>query len=376
MTDTATEERDPPILCERCGDEIDPDDCTYTVLVNRRSVLGPPYRLDITEEWCENCYSADAVCAEDVSPRTDGMVSVGYAENNLYWHECDSIWRDYPEEEPEDECDDDCLMSYGTDVIDVLGWPSMSQTKGERLLFGVELEMEGKRSHSANDIVAILGGARGTRRDCAILKSDGSLADGRGVELVTLPYPLAYHQSAGFWQDLLDSRLQAAAMSGAGTTNCGIHVHISRAALSPLTIGKMVVFLNNPDNSAFVTTIAQRRSGGYCQRDEKKKVTSAMPGREAYNSRYDIINVTGGATVEIRMFRGNLRPERVLKNVEFCHALVRWCESSGITESQRWGAFCHWVGKQRKTYPNLVAFLTEQTYLPPARVAAPVLADL
>jgi hypothetical protein len=133
----------------------------------------------------------------------------------------------------------------------------------------------------------------------------------------------------------------------------------------------MVVFLNNPTNEEFVTTIAQRRSGGYCQRDERKaKVTQAFtpadPGETYYNrpsnSRYDIINVTGHATVEIRMFRGNLRTERVLKNIEFCHALVMFCQSHGIAQAASYSLFLSWLDRNRKPYPNLLAFLRERGY--------------
>jgi hypothetical protein len=317
------------------------------------------------------------------------------AADFFYWHESDGEWRGYPEESDDDydsdDDDDRSLMSYGTDILNVLGWPA--NTPDDALLFGVELEMEGRQGHYAHELASILGGCRGTKTGTAILKEDGSLTSGRGVELVTLPMTLEKHRASGCWSKWLDSRLQAVAMSGAGTTNCGIHVHINRAALSALTIGKMVVFLNNPDNSAFVTTIAQRRSGSYCSRDGRKKLTAAWRGYSVasrdssgnpldvvYNTRYDIINLTGGSTVEVRMFRGNLRPERVLKNIEFCHALVMFCQSAGIVESGKWGNFVTWLRSNAKNYPNLCDYLREHDILPARvkhgqRVSVPAMAD-
>lgn len=347
--------------CPNCGDMFSEDNApSNAVIVGRNG-----YRWS-RATWCDDCQSRSTVYVEDCGEYCDESVVGDF----FYFWESDCEWHSDPEPEPDDEeTDGDSLLNYSTDIMDVLGWPR--GLKPDALCFGVELEMEAKGSNYANDIVSLLGGSDGTKTGRAILKHDGSLREGRGVELVTLPDTLEGHQS-GYWHKLLDSRLQRAAQSGAGTTNCGIHVHINRAALSPLTVGKLVVFLNNPANDAFVTTVAQRRSGGYCQRDERKaKVTQAYRPREISddyysrpsNTRYDIINVTGGSTVEIRMFRGNLRPERVLKNVEFCHALVMFCESAGIAQAASYSLFLAWLEKHRKAYPNLVGFLREHDYM-------------
>lgn len=386
MTDTTTSPADDAddmeglAVCERCEATYDPNE-SQSVVTGR---TGTGHWQ--TQEWCPDCVSNDTVRLEDPCdawrPLPTDVVAYGTACEHFYCHEPDGCWYVYPQDEDEDE-DGDSLLDYSTDVLDVLGWPR--ESRRDALLFGVELEMEAKSHYRAHDLVAQLGGSRGTNSGKAILKRDGSLEDGRGVELVTLPFTLERHTKSGMWPEMLDARLQAMAKSGAGTTNCGIHVHINRVALSPLTVGKLVVFLNNPDNASFCSDVAQRRSGGYCQRDERKKITSAHKGytslgtqtvtgwdgethtREVTldNSRYDIINVTGSRTVEIRMFRGNLRPERVLKNIEFCHALVRFCEASSIKSAARFGHFIEWLQKNRREYPNLVDFLTEKQWMPP-----------
>lgn len=366
------------IECENCGAEIDLD-CENAVMVRtgRRWDSGHyRWRLD-HEQWCDRCQCDDAVFIvdwlSDIALRaSEGWCSHSFASDNYCYHESSEEWYTYPEEsEEEDDSQNDRLLSYSTDIFDVLCWPR--ENAKNALVFGVELEIEGRGDTYSNDLVDILGGSRGTKTGRAILKYDGSLSDSRGCEIVTLPYTLEQHRKPGLWDVLLDSRIQARARSGAGTTSCGMHVHINRRALSALTVGKMVVFLNNPDNGGFVTTVAQRQSGSYCVRDSAKKHSDALHGYDM--SRYDIINISGGATVEVRMFRGNVRPERVLKNIEFCHALVRFCESHGITQAQRWGVFAEWLSKQRKSYPNLYGFLAEKGYFPVPRNAPAPVAD-
>lgn len=368
MTDTTTtpdddavESSDPvAFTCPHCGTDYRESDSVHTETVIT-AYWGGRYR---TEEWCYDCYCNDATCVDD-----DAGIGIpsNYCDSNVVGDFFN--WNESAGEYCTGEVsDDNSLMDYSTDVIDVLGWPN--EVRFDALCFGVELEMESCRSYSADDIVERLGGSDGTVTGTAILKRDGSLADGRGVELVTLPATLEMHRNSGQWKTWL-SLVSGKAQSGAGTTNCGMHVHINRAALSPLTVGKLVVFLNNPANEAFVTTVAQRRSGGYCNRDQRKaKVANVhrfnkYGGRDSATdfSRYDIINVTGGNTVEVRMFRGNLRPERVLKNLEFCHALVRFCETSGINQAASYALFLDWLNKNRRQYPHLIAFLQEKDYI-------------
>lgn len=361
--------------CESCGTEIDLDCESYIMVLTGRRWDNAGYRWWLAHEhWCDRCQCDYAVFISDwrhdpTLNASEGWCSHSFASENYCYHESSEEWYTYPEEEEDSQ--NDSLLSYSTDIFDILDWPR--ENSKDALVFGVELEIEGRGDTYSNDLVYILGGSKGTKTGRAILKYDGSLDDSRGCEIVTLPYTLEQHRKPGLWDVLLDSRLQARAKSGAGTTSCGMHVHINRRALSALTAGKMVVFLNNPDNGGFVTTVAQRSSGSYCVRDANKKHTDALHGYDM--SRYDIINLSGKATVEVRMFRGNLRPERVLKNIEFCHALVRFCESHGITQAQRWGVFAEWISKQRKSYPNLYGFLAEKGYFPAPRSGIAAIAD-
>jgi hypothetical protein len=305
-------------------------------------------------------------CGAVVYNADDGCwVSQSYADANLYYWDADEAWHNSCEDADLDDSDggdDDAdpagVFSYGTNVLSIHGWPVT--TPRDSLAMGVELEMEAKQRQNTHRMRhEILGARRGNGR--YILKVDGSLDDYSGTELVTLPYTLADHRDVFRWGEVLTDSLRQVAKSGSGTTACGIHIHVNRAALTPLTIGKLLVFLNSPANDRFVTTVAQRGSGNACNRDGEKKITAERSGQY---QRYDILNVSGGDTIEFRMFRGNLRPERVLKNLEFVDALCRYVAGTGIAESGTKAGFLKFLKERCKDYPHLVSFLVYKDVMP------------
>jgi hypothetical protein len=286
------------------------------------------------------CYISDdsTVTFQD----SDEVVSESWAENYGYQSDSGDWYQD------ERNMPRTGLHAYEENV---LNWCEYNRKLVEEgaLLFGVELEMEPTGRADQSDLIEALGGITGTK---FILKEDGSL-DG-GVELVTIPLSLEDHTARFGWEAVLDP-LRSIAKSGADTENCGMHVHINKAALSSLQIGKMLVFLNSTAMRDQVTTIAQRESNTFCRRSDKK----FTDGRTTSEYRHDIANV-GLATVEIRMFRGNLRADRVFKNIEFCHALVLFCRDASLTQIERWEEFAAWLLKRRSQYPHLVSFLAEK----------------
>ena len=245
--------------------------------------------------------------------------------------------------------------TYGyheTTPIKVHGWPT--EPAEHELCFGVELEMEHKRDSATgqHDLATALGGCNGGLPDVAgryVLARDGSLNQ-TGVEIITNPYTLDYHRTTFGWDKILGA-VASIGKSGKGTDRCGMHVHMNRAAISALTLGKMLVFVNHPDNTGLIERIAQRRSD-YARR-VVKRITE---GKATSGQKYESLHITE-KTIECRLFRGNLRPERVLKNLEFCHSLVTYCSVAGIKECQGFAGYIAWLAANRGSYKHLVKFL-------------------
>lgn len=299
----------------------------------------PPWEPDPDDELCQGCDQLEDDCQCNIEEGEDHPGTYTRRERN------GSSYLD-------GHLQGGRIYGYSTNVVTGLGWPK--ENARNALCFGVELEMEPKHelNQSSREVIEALKGPKGKNFIC---KSDGSLRD--GVELVTLPYTLEQHSKDFGWFTLLNKAVHKIAMSGKGTDRCGIHIHINKAALSALTIGKMLVFANSPKMERLITTIAQRASGQYCQRSEKK-VTAMHPRLEAPHPRYDILNV-GPATIEVRMFRGNLRPERVVKNIEFCHSLVSFCRDASIVDCEKRESYVRWLLINRGKYPYLVKFLRD-----------------
>lgn len=300
----------------------------------------------------------DEVATETVEVNgITGRVTAEWAEENCTWvasesddEESDGYWTTG---RPSRRTPASGLMEYNANPFDHFSWDARNRPNA--LVFGVELEMEPTRTTDAQQtaVIEALGGSVGKQ---FILKSDGSL--NYGVELVTMPFTLAQHldDSGVPWKKTL-AAVSEIARSGDGTTACGIHIHINKKALSALTIGKMLVFLNSPDLAPLITIIAQRQSGSYCQRSTKK----LTDGVRSSENRYDIMNVSvRHPTCEIRMFRGNLTVERIYKNIEFCHALVQYCRQASMRTLADWGNFSQWLIAHRGQYQNLVRFLVDK----------------
>jgi hypothetical protein len=236
------------------------------------------------------------------------------------------------------------------------------------VFLGIELEVE-KKGSTPRRIEHMV--AKDLGMDYMILKSDASLQN--GFEIVTAPATIGFHLQA--WDKFFDPDSGSARhLSSYASGRCGMHVHISRKALSPMHLGKMLAFMNNHENRDFITTVAQRNSS-YSKFVEnrsfhvKSKLASAMVeahkelntakddaaikaaqakigairakivmgagsisnmlhDMERGGERYNSINLTKADTVEFRIFRGNVSKVSMLKNIEFTHAVVEFCREA------------------------------------------------
>jgi len=215
--------------------------------------------------------------------------------------------------------------------------------------FGVELEVEvtGAYSHEekAQEALDRIG------EDFAICKSDGSIV--HGFELVTAPAPLDVHRER--FAKLLSKRLDdLTCQSG----RCGMHVHASRAPLTQLQIGKLMVFINDPNNKAFVKAIAGRDSNQYSKIIPKKVKDVRIDNRD----RYQAINLTNRHTIEFRLFKGTTNLQSVLRNLEFVAASIEWANNTSMRQLG-WRDFCEYVGRTPGYYPALAKWMRMKGYI-------------
>jgi hypothetical protein len=246
---------------------------------------------------------------------------------------------------PNDCGQDDRLLNYGYKPYpvfhDVDG--KVSPVPGV-VYMGVELEME-SNDHVVNDCVDVIDRHLGSFAYC---KEDGSLS--HGLEMVTHPFTLEYAHKPNLWSVL--DELRRMGCRSWNTTTCGMHIHVSRTAFdgsAHLFRFTQLVLKNEPACTSF----AGRKNDTYASfRDgyQPGLLAKVIKGREY------------GATVEVRMFRGSLRINRLLANLEFVHAAVEYTRELTVpqvaTGGLSWRAFATWITDHRNRYSHLFEYLS------------------
>lgn len=215
--------------------------------------------------------------------------------------------------------------------------------------FGVELEVE--TANSLSDSLDAFDAALPS--NYCVYKDDSSLQS--GFEIVTRPDCPSVHKR--IFADALARKSIRETTTSWKSGRCGIHIHVSRAPLSDLWIGRMAVLVHSSKMEKIVGAVAGRYNKSYCAIDNRKKLTSGK--KEAYCGRYDALNTGADNTIEFRIFRGTLHRESFLKNIEFVEATLAYCKPSVSSNSDVDNpvAFLSFVRKGRKSYPYLFEFL-------------------
>lgn len=253
------------------------------------------------------------------------------------------------------------ILSYSSNVLDYLdGFRSAEGEKlpPEPLWLGVELEVEAREGAPADFVRTTFE----TVRNFAILKFDGTLG-GYGFEIVSVPGTLGWHRNA--WEPFFERA--APHLRSWATGRCGMHVHINRHALSNLALGKLMVFINSPENLPLIEKVAGRGSTQYSRLASKKVTDVHLLRRHALGGHYDAISLSernGGATIELRIFRGNVARHGFYRNLEFTAAA---CEFATATGAGRTGIadFCGWFSQPsvRSQYPFLTRWMRKHGFV-------------
>jgi hypothetical protein len=215
---------------------------------------------------------------------------------------------------------------------------------------------------------------------------DGSLSS-RGVELITQPCTLKYHQLYMDWESVC-KRLKSQGYKSHNTSCCGLHVHLTREALSPSAIVKMDVIINR--NGWFFGAIGRRNAfyghgdnGGahfealrrpsmwtgysqgeyYLSRDEGATPKNLLRHKYDWdNYRYTAVNVCNERTIELRFAKGTLKHTTILCTLEVYHAIAKFCENvpfRKVYDTNIIKEFVEYIHKNRKMYKNALPVIKE-----------------
>lgn len=231
-------------------------------------------------------------------------------------------------------------------------------------VIGFELEVENKKHDEDNNIIAeeLYKDMDDINEDFIYIKRDGSLD--YGFEVVT--HPQSYKAWMNSWeryQPIFD--LPSKGIRSHDTKTCGLHFSLNRKAFTPMHLLKFSIFIYH--NPLFIKDISRRKlrnlitwanvfSQGIYKREEdeikliikeKKKGTWYEQGtfynkignyyspiyatnhlaKNLRNTRNTAVNITGDR-VECRFFKGTLKKETLIMNLQFVHSLFEFTKQA------------------------------------------------
>jgi len=250
------------------------------------------------------------------------------------------------------------IQNYSCQVEDLLQFKA-TKVKANPLYFGIELEYES--AHKMRKTRIYTGNKL---KDHALMKHDGSLRD--GVEVVSCPAEFDIHKP--LYKSFLDDLPDNITVSN----RTGMHVHVSRNALSPLQEGRIIDFMNRSDNQNFIRKIAMRESNNY-QRPYDHSLRTALRVRKKIKDgeglysypKYSNLNLSKRYTIEFRVFSTPRTYKEFMIKMEFVKALVDYCQLAwynvGLKSQSYYENFTNWLSEQRKSYSNLYNFCKEKS---------------
>ena len=330
---------------------------------NKAQELGADIRSNEEIENCHDCGSAMFFDDMHSCYQGDFYVCQGCCEDNYCYSDNQDTYigvDDYDEENYDGgQNEESGVYEYCHRVEDDLGMLCMPNEKStpmnNLLYYGVELEVE-KRNNCPYDIPYHI--QDNVMSGFALCKADGSL-DG-GFEITTAPATFEYHKK--HWERFFKDDKCMSNLKGWNTDTAGLHIHISRKALRPTDIGKILVFINDETNTPFIKQIAGRTSDQWAKRS-KKKIQDCVRSSE----KYEAVNMSHTHTIELRIFKSNISKHGFYRVLEFTDALVHFAKNyTGLLGlSLHYKTFLRFMDNEiiKSQYPNLTAWLIRKGYL-------------
>lgn len=315
---------------------------------------------------CDDCRSITHTDYATYIESEDIYVCESCRDRSYLFHENDQMYYhqdSYPNDDDdyyEDDEDDEAsyfeshgYYPYDTNPLDYLQPISY---KKEKRQIGLEAEVE-RSTNCPSDITYKISD---TMRNFAILKHDGSLHD--GFEIVTAPATMTIQKQR--WAEFCEKNY-ARFLKSWNTTTCGMHIHVSRKSVTPLDIGKLLVFVNGTANREFMEKIAGRSSAQWSA-FKHKNVKDGLQRSD----KYEALATHKRNTIEFRLFRGNIAKQGIFRNLEFVDALCEFVSTVSIDRASdrinnlSYTNFISYMNRSENkgSYPYLFSWLVRKGY--------------
>ena len=340
-------------VCEECIENDFYTCCECGEILDREHL----YTSNDEHYYCESCYdNIYTICCQcDCEIRREEAYTDDYGRE--YCQEC------YEERNPK------VIHSYHDSNVSYNKLRTIDDSLIRTRYYGIELEVSGD-SHYAEEFLDIVGG-----EDHVVLMKDSSIGGSDGFEIVSMPMTRAYFKEKFMPQ--FTRGLEFLRENGFRSHNYGgMHVHISEIESQIQLANLCKILYGDIDDRNIWLALTQRQKDNmnrWSSMDNRLYSTQQLIETDekapAGGTRYTAINYdTRTETHEFRIFNGNIRTERFLKNMQIVFALMDY--TNGLSEvvcSTK--GFLKFVNMNREDYPHLWRFIEEReiwnnTYFP------------
>ena len=265
-----------------------------------------------------------------------------------YCHNCDTYVDNDNDCGCEDSHDDDHnLFAYNYRI-------ALQNYGLSKLKYGIELELEVRSDFYRFDIVEEL---HDVMKKDAICKRDGSLCEEKGFELVSTNADFHHHKNI-MWEKFFKLNLHEK-VKGYHGHQTGYHIHFSREPFNVPEMKRLNAFYHNPENRSFLVDISGRTTT-YAKYLNDITIENDI---ETYGDdfKFRAINFNNTDTIEVRIFRSNLKPISFFRNLELVHSINQFILNS--SESVKYTEyFDYLLNNPTKDYINLLLWLDDKEY--------------
>ena len=188
------------------------------------------------------------------------------------------------------------------------------------------------------------------------MEHDGSIPS-CGFETISSPHTLAEHAKYD-WAKVCKTLVSKGFKSHDTGGRCGLHVHVSRAFLTPDDCAKLdIVMLKN---KLFWERVARRSEVTYAAFIQKDKMSDY--GKSG--NRYAAVNFQNPKTVEFRLFRGTLKHDTLMATLQIVDGICRWVKTRTVaqlhTNDGELDKFVEFLEQDKEMYGKALEYIAKR----------------
>ena len=279
---------------------------------------------------------------------------------------CGDCWSE-SERNPENQSSQyNTILNYGHKPSWVMGWVVESQlVRGMRVpreilsepTFGIELETNARDRSLVNEAAQYL--LEQAPDDYLFNKEDGSI---NAFEIVTHPCTLEAHKLLLPREAIsqLSSRYSLSSWSSVNGNGAGLHVHINKKSFAGSSHQYKFQLFHYRNAETMKRFAGRDSSWGSFNKNRYDNYAEICKGNCSQSERRSALNFMNRDTIELRYFRGSLKPETVLGVLEFVHSVHKYTKLLTTKEVANghlaWGSYKMWLSEQSYEYlPSVMA---------------------